>query len=310
MGVLLCLVSAAGFGAMAIFGKLAYAQGVSPDALVVVRFTLAALLLWGLSLVQGRRTADMGSPSRREAGRRTIAIALALGAFGYATQASLYFLALDRVDASLVTLLLYTYPALVTIAAAVLGREPLTVLRLAALLVASAGTALVLYGSGVSDFDVLGLVFAFSAALTYTVYILVGDTTVKQMPPLQLTTLVMTGAAISLSLRALLTGGVDLGFPFMGWLWIGCIVVVSTVIASTAFFAGLHRTGPATASILSTFEPVTTIALAALVLGESIGRLQLAGGALVIASVLLIQFGSSPSSQSETPEPSRASTSG
>lgn len=45
MGPALCLVSAACFGAMAIFGKLAYDAGVSPGALLLVRFSLAAALL-------------------------------------------------------------------------------------------------------------------------------------------------------------------------------------------------------------------------------------------------------------------------
>ena len=50
MGPLLCLVSAVCFGAMGIFGKLAYQAGVSPSALLLLRFTLAAALL-GLLLV-------------------------------------------------------------------------------------------------------------------------------------------------------------------------------------------------------------------------------------------------------------------
>ena len=308
MGVLLCLISAVGFGAMAIFGKLAYAQTVTPDALVVVRFVLAAVMLTGLQFAIGRRG---GKPNgqqedgqqedgQQEVGRhderrptparRTVLIALGLGAFGYATQASLYFLALDRLDASLVTMLLYTYPAMVTLLASALGRDRLTAARITALTLASAGTVLVLFGGDLPHLDALGVLFAFGAALTYTGYILLGDSTVQQMPPLKLTTLVMTGAALSLTLRAVLTGGVDLRFTAMGWFWVLCIAVVSTVIASTAFFAGLRRIGPANASILSTMEPVTTVALAALVLGESIGPAPLVGGTLVIASVLLLQF--------------------
>ncbi|MFB9237653.1 DMT family transporter [Plantactinospora siamensis] len=56
------------------------------------------------------------------------------------------------------------------------------------------------------------------------------------------------------------------------------------------FFAGLERTGPSTAAILSTFEPVVTAALAALVLGESLSPVQLAGGALVLCSAAVLQL--------------------
>ena len=63
-------------------------------------------------------------------------------------------------------------------------------------------------------------------------------------------------------------------------------VVVGAILA---FFAGLARVGPTTASILSTLEPVVTVALAALVFGESLGAVQLAGGALVLAAVVVLQ---------------------
>ena len=65
------------------------------------------------------------------------------------------------------------------------------------------------------------------------------------------------------------------------------IAVVSTVGAVGLFFAGLQRVGPTAASILSTLEPVVTVALAFVVFGESLGAAQLAGGALVLAAVVV-----------------------
>jgi drug/metabolite transporter (DMT)-like permease len=100
----------------------------------------------------------------------------------------------------------------------------------------------------------------------------------------------MTGAAVSLAVRAVVTGGADLAISPAGWLWVACIAVVSTVIAMLTFFAGLRRVGPSTASILSTFEPVVTTALAALTLGEFLRPWQLVGGALVLCSAGLVQL--------------------
>ena len=53
--------------------------------------------------------------------RRAVIAALAMGAVGYATQAGLFFLALERMDASLLALVLYTYPAFVLVGAVLLG---------------------------------------------------------------------------------------------------------------------------------------------------------------------------------------------
>jgi drug/metabolite transporter (DMT)-like permease len=83
---------------------------------------------------------------------------------------------------------------------------------------------------------------------------------------------------------------VDLGFPPAGWLWLACIAVISTVAAMLTFFAGLRRTGPSTAAILSTFEPVVTTVLAAAVLGESLSPVQLAGAVLVLSAVAVLQL--------------------
>jgi drug/metabolite transporter (DMT)-like permease len=119
------------------------------------------------------------------------------------------------------------------------------------------------------------------------------------VPPLVLSTLVMAGAAGSLGGRALLTGGVGPGFGAAGWFWLACIAVVSTVAAMLAFFAGLRRTSPSTAAILSTFEPVVTTGLAALAFGESLTPMQLAGGLLVLSSVAVLQLKSSMSAAQE-----------
>ncbi|MGC5012375.1 DMT family transporter [Streptosporangium sp. DT93] len=293
MGPLMCLLSAACFGAMAVFGKLAYSAGVSPPALLLVRFGLAAAVLTLLLLLRPglRRTPAPPAPAPRP-GRvtaRVLVTALGLGAIGYAAQAGLYFSALERMDASLLSLVFYTYPLLVTVAAVLLGRDRLTSGRVAALVAACCGTLLVLLGTGGLDFDPLGALLAFGASVTYTVYILVSDTVVHLLPPVVLCALVMTGATFTLAVRTLLTGGVDLGFGTEGWLWLWCIAIVSTVVATLTFFAGLRRTGPSTAAILSTFEPVVTTALAALTLTEFLTPVQLAGGLLVLSSVVVVQ---------------------
>ncbi|MEH1055945.1 DMT family transporter [Micromonospora sp. CPCC 206171] len=293
MGPALCLLSAACFGAMAIFGKLAYAAGVSPGALLLVRFGFAAGMLAMLLLLRPGLRRDPASPDRRTGPARVTLVllgtALGLGAVGYATQASLYFAALELMDASLLSLVFYTYPLLVTLTAVLLGRDRLTRGRCAALVAASCGTLLVLFGTGDVDFHPLGAALAFGAAVTYTVYILVADTVVHRLPPVMLSALVMAGAALTLGVRALVRGGVDLSFGLQGWFWLACIAVVSTVLAMLTFFAGLRRTGPSTAAILSTFEPVVTTALAALTLDEILTPVQVAGGLLVLSSVAALQ---------------------
>ena len=133
--------------------------------------------------------------------RRTLLAALALGAVGYAMQAGLYFAALARMDASLLSMLLYTFPAMVTAAAIALGRETASRRRDGALLVSSGGLALVLLGAGAGTFDWLGAALGLGAALTYTAYILVSDRVGGELRALPLSALITTGAAITFGAR-------------------------------------------------------------------------------------------------------------
>ena len=97
MGPLLCLLSAACFGAMAIFGKLAYDADVGVGDLLFVRFGLAAVILLAVAAARG---VLRGLP------RRALLAGLAMGAIGYAAQSGLFFGALERMDASLLALIL------------------------------------------------------------------------------------------------------------------------------------------------------------------------------------------------------------
>ncbi len=293
MGPALCLLSAACFGAMPVFGRLAYDAGLSPSTLLLLRFSLAAVILGALLVLRPRSRRSAGATrGARPTGPRPVLLALGLGAVGYAAQAGLYFAALTRLDAPVVALVLYVYPALVTVAAVLLGRDLMTRRRAAALVVSSIGTLLVLLGAGggAGTVDVLGVVLAFGAAVTYTTYILVADTVVHRLPPVVLSAWVMTGAAASLAVHAAVTGSLPLHVSAEAWVWVGCLAVVSTVAGMLAFFAGLARTGPSTAAILSTFEPVATTALAGLVLDEFLTTVQLLGALVVLLSIVVLQL--------------------
>jgi drug/metabolite transporter (DMT)-like permease len=280
-GLFLCLASAAGFGAMAIFAKKSYEAGLDVTTLLALRFVLAAVLLW--ALVAAARRA-LGDP-------RALAAGAALGVAGYSLQSGLYFSALTRISAGLTALLLYAYPALVTVAAIALQRESAERRRIGALVIATGGVALVLLGGGLggnSEVDPLGALMALGAAGAYTVYILVSDGLTSRAGSLPFAASVCTGAAVSVGAVALVKGPSDLSAEALGWV-VG-LALLSTVMPIVFFFAGLERVGPSTASILSTIEPPVTVGLAWLVFSETLGALQLAGGVLVLSAVVLLQL--------------------
>jgi drug/metabolite transporter (DMT)-like permease len=283
-GTLFSLASGAAFGSMAIFGKLAYDQGATVGTLLAARFTIGALLFWVLVAAGGALR------EARALTRRDLKLGLALGAAGYAAQAGLYFVALQRIDASILALLLYTFPAMVTVAAVALGRERVNARRLVALGLTSGGLVLVLAGAAAGTFNLLGALLAVGAALVYTAYILTSERIAGRLSPYLLSALVCTGAAVTLTLGSSALGQLRPGeVTAEGWLWLACIGSVSTVTAIGFFFAGLRRVGPTSASILATVEPVVTVFLAFLVFSETLGAVQILGAALVLTSVLVLQ---------------------
>jgi len=273
--MLFCLASGAAFGAMAVFGKLAYAEGATVGTLLALRFLFASGLFWA------------GGAGRALPARRDVLLALGLGAGGYAVQAGLYFGALSRIDAGLLSLLVFTFPVIVAVAAVALGRERMTRRRAFALAGALGGTALFVGSTGAVD--VLGVALGLGAAVLYSAYILVSEGVAQRMPPQLLATLVCTGAAAALTVSTVALGQFRPGdLTLAGWWWLLCLAGISTVGAITLFFAGLKRVGPTTSSILATVEPLATLVLAFLVFGDTISALGIAGAGLILLAVWLV----------------------
>jgi drug/metabolite transporter (DMT)-like permease len=284
-GLLLCLASAACFGAMGIFGKFAYEQGATVGTLLVTRFAVASLVLWAVLATSG------GLSRVRALSRSDLALALGLGAVGYSAQAGAYFVALQRVNPGLLALLLYTFPAIVTVAAIRLGREQASRRTAAALALSSAGLVLVLAGAGAGALDPVGTLLGLTAAVVYATYILTAEGIARRIGPIVLTTLVCTGATVTLTTGSLLAGDLDAGaVTAAGFGWLIAIALVSTVAAIVLFFAGLDRVGPTAASILSTFEPLVTVVLAGLAFGDTLSPLQLFGGLLIVGGVIALNL--------------------
>jgi len=274
-------VSACGFALMAIFAKQAYAEGVGVTSLLAARFGLAAAVFWAIVAL---RPTTPGRPPRR-----VVLSVLALGGVGYSVQAGFFFSALEHIDASLTSLLLYTFPALVCIGAIALGRERFEAWKAGVLVVASAGVALVLLGGGSGGLQATGVLLGLGAGITYSIYILVAEVVIGRIDAWLFSALVASGAAVTLTVTGVASGSLELGLGGAGWAWVVAIALACTVLPITTFLLGLARVGSSTASIVSTVEPLVTVSLAVLLLGETLGPAQVLGGALVIGAVIALQ---------------------
>src|SRR2546421_1033234 len=278
MGVALVIGSACCFGTLGVFGKLAYRLGLSTPQLLSYRFGLAAILLWGAAVLMRQGLPPRGS---------LIGLAI-MGGAGYVGQSGSYFNALHFIPASTNALLLYTFPVVVTLLAALLFGEALGAGKLAAVGLAFLGTLFVVQAQ-LGAAPVIGIALGLGSAAFYSAYILYGSRLLPGLPPVSSTATIMTSAAIVWGLYAGLTGQLAVQWtpPRVGL--IGSFVVIGTTIPVLTFILGLRLVGPSRAAILSTFEPVATVLLAVIILGERASPIQYVGGVLILASVLVLE---------------------
>jgi drug/metabolite transporter (DMT)-like permease len=274
-GMLFVVISAIAFGAIPIFARAAYHAGSDPISVLFFRFSIASIIMIPSMIVRK-------IPFPR--GRFLIGLIL-MGGIGYVGQSFCYFTALTMASAGLVAILLYLYPAIVTILSALLFKEPITGLKVLALILALTGTVLTigLDGGG----SPLGIILAMIAPFIYSAYILTGTKITKQVGVLSSSNVVMISASLVFG-AFVAVKGLNMPQTFVGWGGVLAIALISTVIAIITFFAGLKRVGPTNASMLSTFEPVTTVVLAGVVFGEEIGFMRVVGGVLILIAVILL----------------------
>jgi len=297
VGTLYVLASALCFGSMAIFARMAYASGVDIPTLLLLRFSIASILMWVL-LLSKRLPLPKG---------RGMVMLVAMGAVGYAGQAFSFFTALTYASAGLVALLLYTYPAIVALLSRLVFKHPFTRVQIAAVVSALAGTVFIIGKAG--DGKPLGIFFGLLAALIYSVYILMGSRFPKDVTPTASTTVIASSAAV-VYLAAVALKGFHPPTTGSGWVAVLAISFICTVLAILFFFEGLERVGPLRASVFSTIEPVFTVLLAAALLGERITLARVFGGALVVGAVILLARESALAVRATPPNPGRPKKSG
>ena len=271
-GFLLVALSASAFGALGVLVKVAYAAGVDKYAALALRFAIAAALL--VTLAAARR------PGRHPG--RVLAGLLLFGGGGYVAHSLCYFTALEYAGPGLVGLLLYLYPALVALAGRALFGERLGRAQLAAIAVALAGTALTVGPLGGGRLP--GIALALACAVIYGAYIVACSRLTRGVDPLFTTSVIIAGAAVVYVFIAVAKGS-PLPPTAKGWITVLAMAVVSTALAIGAFFAAMRRIGATSAAVGSTLEPLVTVGLSFLFLGERLSTLQLAGGAMIVAAV-------------------------
>ena len=272
------------WGIMATIAKLLFRdRGVDPLLLVVVRAYLATLTLFGVLAAV--------APDQLRIRRRDAWLAAVVGVGGLLTNNFLYFEALHLTSVATALLLQYQAPILVALYTVLVQRQRLSKRLVASLVLAVAGCALVVraYDPAVLRPNLLGVVAGLGTAVTFTFYILTSRAALKTMKAWTLLAYAYLFASLAWAVVIPPWKILGRGFPPETWLAFAVIATVGTVIPFGLFISGLKYLPPTQASIVSMLEPVVATIAAYLILGETLLPLQIVGGGLVLAGVVMVQ---------------------
>jgi drug/metabolite transporter (DMT)-like permease len=286
-GVVLAAGGAMLFAIKGVITKLIYARGMDYESLVVLRSVLALPLFWAWAVHQG------AAGGIRRAPWQTVAMAAFAGALCYSLGSLLDFYALTLIEASLERALLFTYPAMVVLAAAVIARKPPPARVAGGVALTWLGVALAV---GALDRSVLsanstGAICVLLCAATFATYFLLSERYMRQVGPLPFTVFAMTGAALALVAWHLpRSAALPLPPDAASWALVGLLVVFATVAPVLMMAEGVRRIGAQRGAIVSTVGPPFTILVAWWVLDERLAVEQMLGTALIVAGILMVEI--------------------
>jgi drug/metabolite transporter (DMT)-like permease len=290
------------FGGTWVAGKLGV-ESIPPLTLAAFRFSLASLLLlaWVSRL-----------PSRpKRATMRDLPLILALGSTAVAGYNVLFLYGLKLAPASDGAIIV---PGLAPVLTAALAwpvlNERLGKTRAAGLAVALLGLALVMNPGGDQDRNRLtgDVLFLFGAGC-WAVYSVIGHSAIARFGAVGATLYAtVSGALMLLPFAILERGWISLAAaPLTAWLGVIYLGVFGTVLAFVFFYEGVSRIGAARASAFAFLVPIFGVLSSVALLGERLNLLTIAGGALVLAGLWLVQRKPTPAADAE---PVRAETEG
>lgn len=278
-GIIYALFSSAAFGFMPIFAKVMYNNGSNTLTVLSLRFLLAAIMLFVYFII---------AKIDYKVNKKQLVILILIGILGYTSTGLTLFYSYNYISVGLATTMHFIYPAIVIILNYLLYKEPFTKNKIAALVISMAGVY-VLIGVKAQEIHFGGAFLALLSGFTYAGCVMgMNHNEVKKLS--NLVTVFYFSMFAGLSLLVMTAINNKLYFP-VNALTITSIIgiaLVSTIISIGLFVKALKIIGPASTSILGTFEPIVSIIMGIILFNEKITLTLIIGTILILSSVVLL----------------------
>ncbi len=276
LGLVYSFISASAFASLAVFVKLGYNTGLQTKEMLFYRFFSASVFMALFLAVKNK--------SYLKPTKKLLQKALLTGGILYTAQAFFFFSSIKYVSPSVSELLLYLYPAFVSILAVFFFKETINMYKILYISIIIAGFVFIFNDALNSKIRLLGVIFGISAMVVYSIYLIIIQHFLKEENPLSLSFYTILFAFVSFLL---------IFRPTIEPLSLYQITIVtslgliSTVVAIGFLFAAIDIIGSSLTSVFSSFEPVITIFLSMAVLKMGMNSYQIVGAVLILFGVFL-----------------------
>ena len=282
-GLIYLTAAVIGYSFLPIISKLILDTGMHPLDVAMWRFIIAVPSIWLLI-----RVLNVPKPAQPLPRLRVVGLGFFLG-----IAAITVFFGLQYIPPGTYTVLFYTHPTIIALMVVLLG-ERLPGITWVALGLTLVGVVLTVpdlqeSASGLSNGNLIGVIFALANAFAVSVYFIANERVLRGRTGLaRASGYVLTGALLTILAAQLIRGEVHLP-PENAIILLLALALVCTVLPVFSLINGIQKLGSPRASILSTIEPVLTLVLSMLLLDERLLPLQWIGSGLIIGSVILLQ---------------------
>ena len=293
LGYTAAILSAICFGSSGLFVKYAYTAGLEAGEMLILQYLLAIVLLWGGSLVYFRKKILIG--------KQLLIKLLILGVLGNTFMTLFYYKSFKYLDVAVATILLFTYPIIVSIYSLIFTDKKINKPTIVSLIVAFIGSFLVL---NLIEFDqtvsLVGLLFGLLGALFYAFMNIYSESFLDDVEPFIVTTYVNTFSLITLLVIYHPFHLVTSPPASKTWIVIVILALMAGVLPVVLLYTGIKNIGAVKASIIANFEIPVSAILSYFIYHETLTITQIAGMFLVILSIIFLQKNSKKTKQPVT----------
>ncbi len=278
VGYVAAIIQAVLYATMGIFAKLLYECGLSAQLVMVLRFSCTVVFLGLFILFFHGRKFISHQP------------AVYVQSIFFFLSAWLYFLAVERINAGLATVLFYTFPAIVAVLNVLVFHEKITARVIIALALSLLGIVLIsgVLAPGEAALDPIGIIFAIAACTAFAIYSVLIQKTARTESSFTAT---FTISLVCLAASLILFAGELGGLAHLGAkeLALGSgLAILATILPIVLYIFAIARIGATKASIISIIETPSSLLLAWFILGETIDVFQGIGALLVVIAILSV----------------------